>query len=138
MALEIEGKVVKVMPEQSGEGKAGVWVKQEFVIETPGEFPKKVCFNTWGDKTRNVKSLVPGETVRVSFEPASREYMDKWFTDLRAWKIEKLSGAPAGSAPTSYAQPQSATPSYTQPQAPVAAQYVEELPPSGEEDDLPF
>ncbi len=89
MSLEISGKVVKLLQEQSGEGKNGRWVKQEFVIETDDQFPKKVCFSTWGDKVAEVKKLSDGEVVTVSFNVESREYNNRWYTDLRAWKIAK-------------------------------------------------
>jgi len=96
MALEIEGKVKKILPELKGQGKNGEWKKQEFVIETGGEYPKLICFNTWGEKTSSVKNLQIGESVKVSFEVSSREYQEKYFTEVRAWKIEKLGARPAG------------------------------------------
>ena len=97
MSLEIEGKLVKILPEQSGEGKNGRWVKQDFVIETADKFPKKVCFSTWGDKTDLLKVFSAGDMLRVSFNPESREYNQKWYTDLRAWKIEaKNAGSTSG------------------------------------------
>ncbi|MBN1251326.1 MAG: DUF3127 domain-containing protein [Bacteroidales bacterium] len=91
MSLEIEGKVVKILPEQTGEGKNGKWVKQDFVIETSDQYPKKVCFSTWGEKATDVKTLGIGENVVVSFNAESREYQNKWYTDLRAWRIAKNS-----------------------------------------------
>lgn len=90
MALEIEGKVVKILPEDKGEGKSGTWVKQLFVIETGGEYPKKLCFAAWGDKVDAVKRLLEGEDVKISFNAESREFNEKWYTDLKVWKIEKL------------------------------------------------
>ncbi len=95
MSLEISGKVFTLLQEQSGEGKNGRWVKQEFVIETEDQFPKKVCFSTWGDKVAEVKKLAEGDTVEVSFNVESREYSGRWYTDLRAWKIVKSSGQSA-------------------------------------------
>ncbi len=89
MSNEITGKVVKILPQQSGQGQFGAWVKQEFVIETEDKFPKKVCFTTWGDKTDELKKLFQGDLVTVSFNPESREYKERWYTDLKAWKIQK-------------------------------------------------
>ena len=89
MSLEIEGKVINILPEQTGQGKNGNWVKQDFVIETSDQYPKKVCFSTWGDKAAEVKKLNLGENLVVSFNAESREYNQKWYTDLRAWKIVK-------------------------------------------------
>jgi len=94
MSLEVSGKVFKLLQEQSGEGKNGRWVKQEFVIETEDQFPKKVCFSTWGDKVSELKKLAEGDAVEVSFNAESREYNGRWYTDLRAWKIVKSGGQP--------------------------------------------
>jgi hypothetical protein len=89
MALEIAGKLVQVQPEVTGTGKNGNWVKQDFIIETVNEqFPKKVCFTVWGDKTQILKSLKPGMQLNVSFNLESREYNGKWYSDIKAWKID--------------------------------------------------
>ena len=96
MNLEAEGKVLLILPEQSGQGKNGTWIKQEFVIETEEQFPKKACFSAWGDKVSEIKNLKPGEKVTVSFNIESREYNSRWYTDLRAWKIAKSSGKQTG------------------------------------------
>jgi hypothetical protein len=88
MALELTGKLVSLLPEQTGTGKNGNWVKQDFVIETTEQYPKKICFSAWGDKAAQVKSLQAGQTVKVSFNAESREFNGKWYTDLRIWKLE--------------------------------------------------
>ena len=97
MALDVKGKVINILPAQSGEGRNGRWEKQEFVIETMDQYPKKICFSAWGDKTSLVKQLTIGEEVTVSFNLESREYNQRWYTDARAWKIEK--GAQNSSSP---------------------------------------
>ncbi len=91
MNLEIEGKLVNILQEQSGEGRNGKWIKQDFVIETSDQYPKKICFTTWGDKTTEVKKLNAGDNLLVSFNVESREFKEKWYTDLKAWKIIKKS-----------------------------------------------
>ena len=93
MAIEISGKVFALLPEQSGTGKNGVWVRQDFVIETQDQFPKKVCFSAWSDKAVLVKALSIGQNVKVSFNPESREFNGKWYTDLRIWKLDILGQA---------------------------------------------
>jgi hypothetical protein len=97
MALDITGKIVKVMPEQSGAGKKGTWVKQEFVIETAEQYPKKICCSAWGDKVETLRSFSEGDVVKVSFNLESREYNERWYTDVRAWKIEPMGSGSAGS-----------------------------------------
>jgi hypothetical protein len=88
MALEISGKVMLILPEQTGTGKNGQWSKQDFVIETEEQYPRKVCFSAWGEKTALVKSLQKDAAVKVSFNVESREFNGKWYTDLRIWKVE--------------------------------------------------
>lgn len=122
MNLEITGKLLQVLPEQTGTGKNGTWVKQEFLLEiADDQFPKKICFSLWGEKTQALKSMQPGTTLKVSFNVESREYNGKWFTDARAWKLEKLSGSETPAEPSMAAPPE-----YS----------VSDLPP--EKDDLPF
>jgi hypothetical protein len=96
MALELTGRLFQVMSEQSGTGKNGEWRKLEFVIETADQYPKKICFVAWGDLINNVRALKEGDNVKVSFDVQSREYQGKWYTDVKAWKIENLGTAPAG------------------------------------------
>ena len=88
MALEISGKVIQVLPEQSGSGKNGAWVKQDFIVETQEQFPKKVCFAAWGDKAAVAKKMTTGTTIKVSFNVESREFNGKWYTDLKVWKLD--------------------------------------------------
>lgn len=94
MALEINGTIVAIQPEQTGAGKNGSWVKQDFIIETEDQYPKKICFSAWGDKAAVIKGQAVGAKVKVSFNPESREFNGKWYTDLRAWKIEQTSIKP--------------------------------------------
>lgn len=84
--MEISGKVIKVLPLQSGEGKNGLWQKQEFVIEVPGQFPKKVCFSLWGDKVTQFP-IKEGDPVTLNFDLESREFNNRWYTEARVWRV---------------------------------------------------
>lgn len=89
MALEITGKILMIMNETSGQSKNGnSWVKQEFVIETYDKFPRKVMISTMGDKVQDLKRFKTGDEVKVSLNIESREYNGRWYTDVRAWRIE--------------------------------------------------
>jgi hypothetical protein len=101
MALEISGKLSQFLPEVSGTGKNGTtWTKRDFVIETIDSFPKKICLSAWGDKIGELTGVGEGEMIKVSFDVQSREYNGKWYTDLRAWKIEKMGASSTGPAQT--------------------------------------
>ncbi|MDP5139297.1 MAG: DUF3127 domain-containing protein, partial [Spirosomaceae bacterium] len=65
--MDINGRVIQVLPEQTGEGKNGMWKKQDFVIETESQYPKKVCFTVWGDKIDS-QMMQEGNQLNVSFD----------------------------------------------------------------------
>ena len=100
MALELEGRIVRKLNVQTGTSARGAWSKQEFVFEyQEGNFPTQVCMNVWGDdKVKELDKYQVGDKVKVSFNLSSREYNGRWYTDVRAWRIE-----PAGAAQTDYA-----------------------------------
>ncbi len=89
MSNQITAKIIKILPAQTGTGKNGTWIKNEFVVETMDQYPKKVCISAWGDLASNIDSYSIGEKVTVHYNPESREYNERWFTELRAWKIER-------------------------------------------------
>jgi|DEB19_MinimDraft_2_1074335.scaffolds.fasta_scaffold04183_2 hypothetical protein len=92
--MDLKGKVILTLPVVTGEGKNGQWRKQEFLIETGDQYPKKVMFGLMGTKIdQNPYSI--GQEVVVSFDAESREYNGRYFTNLNAWKV-----TPAGSAPS--------------------------------------
>ena len=112
MALELVGKLIKVLPEVSGQSQKGPWSKQEFVIETlDASYPKKVCLTAWGDKVADLKQYATGDTLKATFSAESREYNDRWYTELRAFRIELAEGD-SGSAP---ARPASAPQAQSRP-----------------------
>lgn len=90
--MELKGKVIQILPEQTGMGKKGQWKKQEFIVETQSQYPKKVCLSIWGEKISQF-SLKEGELVTVGVDLESREYNGRWYTEARAWKIDKEGGA---------------------------------------------
>jgi hypothetical protein len=89
MANSEQGTLIVKLPEQSGTGKKGVWVKQEFVIETNDQYPRRVCISVWGDKVDLLDKFKEGDAMIVHFNPESREYNNKWYTELKAWKFEQ-------------------------------------------------
>ena len=88
--MQLKAKVIQLLPLQSGTSKNGEWKKQDVIFETEGQYPKKVCVSIWGDKI-NPNILKTGNVLSVDFDVESREYNGKWYTDLKAYKID-LSG----------------------------------------------
>jgi len=101
MELSVTGNVMKVLPAQTGQGRNGMWTKQSFVIETKENYPKKICLVAWNDMADIANHLQTGEEVKVDIGIESREYMERWYTDIKAVKITRLqpSTRAAGSDP---------------------------------------
>lgn len=97
MDLQITGKVIDILEEQSGTGRNGPWRKQEFILETPGEYPKQVCVVQWGDNIDKF-GVTEGETITAHIDLQSREYNGRWYTDVKAWRVERPEEG-GGSAP---------------------------------------
>lgn len=92
MALSVKGKIEQILKPESGTSRAGKeWSKQEFIIETDEQYPRKICFTLFGEKTSLVSGLAAGQEVEVSFNVESREYNGRWFHNINAWKIDKVS-----------------------------------------------
>jgi hypothetical protein len=85
--MQLTAKLLTVLPLQTGSGKNGDWKKQDFIVETGEMYPKKICISVWGDKI-NPTVLVVGNELNIDFDIESREYNGRWYTDLKAWKIE--------------------------------------------------
>lgn len=85
--MQLAAKLTQLLPIQTGAGKNGEWKKQDIIVETDGQYPKKVCISIWGDKI-NESQLQLGNSLKIEFEIESREYNGKWYTDIKAWKIE--------------------------------------------------
>ncbi|MFI5220703.1 MAG: DUF3127 domain-containing protein [Bacteroidia bacterium] len=103
MALDITGKIIQIMNETTGTSKTGnAWTKQEFVIETYDKFPRKVMMSVMGDKVQELKKFKVGDEVKASLNIESREWNSKWYTDVRAWRIEP--GTQGGQQPANNPQ----------------------------------
>lgn len=107
MDLQITGDVIDVLAEQSGTGRNGPWRKQEFILETQGEYAKQVCIVQWGDNIDKF-AVQQGETITAHVDIQSREYNGRWYTDVKAWKVER--GGVAGPPPSADGEPSADAP----------------------------
>lgn len=85
--MEITGKLIHKLAPITGQSAKGQWKKQEIIIETEGQYPKKVCLMVWNDKV-DIDRLEIGTTIKAHVEAESREYNNKWYTDIKMWKAE--------------------------------------------------
>ncbi|MDD4514818.1 DUF3127 domain-containing protein [Massilibacteroides sp.] len=100
--MEITGKIIAVLPEQGGTSKNGnEWKKQEYVLETYDQYPKKVCFQIFGADRIAQADIKLGEDVNVFFDIDSREYQGRWYTNISAWKVDRVAMQNTAAAPAS-------------------------------------
>ena len=117
--MELAGKITHVLEEKSGASARGPWRKQEYVIEIPGDYPKQVCFMVWGDKIDQFQ-IVEGQELTVHFDLESREYNGRWYTDVKAWRVERSEAGDRSQAEDSPPPP------------------PKDAPPPDFDDDIPF
>ena len=148
--MEITGRLIKILPDVEGEGQRGHWIKGGFVIETGDEYPRKAAFITFGeDRVAMVKNVPMGSMVQVTFTPESREFNDRWYTDLRCSRVQPFvpgqmpaANVPPAAAGYTWAGQNGAPAQQAQPAAPAAQpeQSFAAAPqmPASSDDDLPF
>ena len=86
--MEIVGKVVQLGTLTEGSSPRGPWKKQELIIETLEQFPKKVCLMCWNDRVNDANGFFVGQTIKAQISIESREFNGKWYTDVRAIRLD--------------------------------------------------
>ena len=106
--MEFTCRIIAVLEARSGTARTtgNPWMMQDYVIEeTVGQYPKRMCFNVFGeDKIKNFNIQV-GQELTVSFDVNAREYQGRWYNDIRAWKVEPAAQAAAPAQPIPAAAP---------------------------------
>lgn len=128
--MELTGKIIAVLPANSGVSQrtGNAWMSQEYVLEVPGQYPRKCMFRIFGEDRIKQFNIQMGEDLTVSFDIDAHEYNGRWFNEIRAFNVQR--GAAPVAAPVAG--------------APVAQPAVENpFPPAepaseGSADDLPF
>lgn len=82
--MEIQGTIIEVLESVTGEGANGTWTKLGYVLETGGQYPKKVAFDVWNEE---IPKPVVGDSVKAQIDVESREYNGKWYTNVKAFAI---------------------------------------------------
>lgn len=120
MQIEIEGTITHVLEPREGTSQrtGNKWRRQDYVIETPGQYSRK-CVFTVADANIDTFNLQVGQQVRVTLSVDAHEYNGRWFNDFRAIAV-----APAGAPQQSTVpgMPPIGAPAPDMPQAPAGAQ----------------
>jgi hypothetical protein len=87
MSFEITGIVTKIY---DIEAKSATFQTREFVISTEETYPQFVKFQTVQDRCAIIDGHKEGDKIKVYFDLRGREWQGKYFTNLNAWKVEKV------------------------------------------------
>ena len=148
--MDLTGKIIAILPASSGvSARTGnSWMSQDYVIEVPGQYPRRMVFRVFGEDRIKMYNNQAGEDVTVQFDIDAHEYQGRWFNDIRAFNIlrgQPAQDIPAATAPGAAPQPTASPFPPVQPAAPAAPQAANApFPPEqgaaeGEStDDLPF
>ena len=90
MSFEIEGDIVKIF---DTEKKTDTFQAREFVIKTEGQYPQFIKFQLTQDRCDLIDKYQPQQKVKVSFDLRGREWNEKYFTNLNAWRIDEAAQA---------------------------------------------
>ena len=87
--MELTGRIIAVLPAQSGvSARTGNnWMSQDYVIEVPGQFPRKCLFRIFGEDRIKQFAIQQGEDLTVQFDIDAHEFNGRWFNDIRAYNV---------------------------------------------------
>lgn len=102
MAFETEGTIHKIF---DTENKTDSFKAREFVIKQEGNYPQFIKFQLTQDRCDLVSNYKEGDKVKVSFDLRGREWNDKYFTNLNAWKLEGVQQEVAVTGPPTEFEP---------------------------------
>ena len=124
--MELTGKIIAVLPAAQGVSQrtGNPWMSQEYVIEVPGQYPRKCVFRLFGEDRIKQFNIQSGEELTVSFDIDAHEYNGRWFNEIRAYNVSRMAPGVVPAAPTAGVQP--------------AAPVVNAAPEANTADDLPF
>lgn len=129
--MELQGKVIAVLPARSGVSARGEWKSQSFVIETHDSFPRKMVFDVFGEERLTRFNIQLGQEVNVSFDIDAHEYNGRWFNNISAFDVRLVDPNTVSAAPAAQAAPAA-------PQQPANAPFPPQPEQSNSDDDLPF
>lgn len=129
--MEIEGRIIEDIPMMEGVSKAGKpWKKKEWVLETFGQYPRKVKFTLFGDRADSVH-IENGKIYAVSIDIESRLFNDRWYTDVNAYAAREIAGPGMGVSQPQYGAAPTQQAPYGAPAAPAAGPFGAPTPAPG-------
>lgn len=90
--MEIRGKIISISDKISGTSKktGEPWSRQDYVIETIEQYPKRCCFSVLSEKRINAFDIKLDEMLNVHFAIDARFYDGRWYNEIVAWRVDRV------------------------------------------------
>lgn len=95
---ELTGRVKEVFDRkvfQSG------FSKREFVVTTDENYPQDIKFECVQDRCELLSDVSVGDKVEVRFNLRGNEYKERYYVNLQAWRITKMTESEVDETPLS-------------------------------------
>ena len=139
--MDLTGRIIAVLPASSGVSQrtGNPWMSQDYVIEVPGQFPRKCVFRVFGEDRIKQFNIQLNEDLTVQFDIDAHEFNGRWFNDVRAFNVVR-GAAPVATQPAGAPMADAAPFPPQQPLSAAAAPFPPAQEPAGDSpaDDLPF
>lgn len=104
--MDLTGKVIAILPEQTFKSKNGDVIKNGFVVEVPGQYKKRCAFSVIGADRWAKFGIAVGADVHVFFDISTHEWNGRWFNVISAYRVDVVSGGVQQSTPQPQGAPQ--------------------------------
>ncbi len=90
--IEVEGVIIKEYPPRKGVSKSSgnAWKSQDYVIQTRDAYPRTCLFNVFGADRIEQFNIHQGDTVHVWLDINARAWQDRYFNDIRAYRVDHV------------------------------------------------
>ena len=87
--MDFRARLIQFLGETGGTSKSGnTWKKKEWVVETDGQYPRKVKVQCFGERSDSI-NLEPGKLYVLSVDLESREFNGRWYTDVNVYRVNE-------------------------------------------------
>lgn len=126
--MNFTGKITYVSEIARGTSQNGKeWASIDFVITNDQDrYPSSICLRIFGEDRINELAPKVGENVTADFDIDAHEYNGRWYNQLTAWRITRIS------------QPDTPPQQPYPPQQQAQAHTPQQPAPQQPQDDLPF
>lgn len=90
--MEIQGKIIQVLPERTGTSANGAWRMASYVLETIEQYPRHMVFDVHDGREGRIARLgiSAGKTYKLWFNIDAREYEGRWYNSVVAWDAREV------------------------------------------------